>query len=504
MSRSKVVVVGGGPGGLTAGMLLANKGFDVTIYERRDEVGGRSGRLRVGPYTFDVGSTILMMKFVLDEMFALVGRTAEDHLSFTRIEPMYRLDFEDRRFEVWSDHERTKAEIARVFPESENDLDRMLARERRRLHALYACLQRTYPSLLSMVNADILRGLPHFGLGQSMFDVMGNYFSDDRLKLAFSFQAEYLGMSPWSCPGGFAIVPFVEHEYGVHHVMGGINQIALALRRVFEEDGGRVATGTPVKRLLLEGRQVVGVELEDGTKERADEVVVNADFAHAMTHLVGDGVLKKYSRSRLERLRFSCSAFMLYLGLDRRYDWPHHSFIFAKDCRKNMDEIYLSRELSDDVSLYLCNPSATDPSLAPEGHSALYVLVPVSNLQASIDWEQRRRPFRDRVLEIIAARTPMKDIADRIREEVVVTPADWARELNVHHGAVFSLAHQIGQLLYFRPHNEFEELERCFLVGGGTNPGSGMPTIYESGRIAANLICRKHGVATAAPWPLPS
>lgn len=503
MSRKKVAIVGGGPGGLTAGMILAHRGFDVTVYERRDEVGGRSGRVRVGPYTFDAGSTILMMKFVLDEMFALVGRRADDELTFAKLDPMYQLLFEDCAFTVSSDHPRTEAEIARLFPGNEAGLARMLERERRRLRALYACLQRTYPSLLSMANADIFRAAFHFAFGQSMFDVVGHYFTDDRLKLAFSFQSEYLGMSPWTCPGGFAIVPFVEHEFGIYHVMGGINRIAFAMQRVLEEEGGRVVTEAPVKRLLLEGREVVGLELEGGERELADEVIVGADFAWSMRHLVDDGVLRKYSAPRLERKRFSCSAFMLYLGLDRRYDHPHHSFVFARDCRKNMDDIYHAAELSDDVSIYLCNPSVTDPSLAPEGHSALYVLVPVPNLQSGVDWETSRGPFRDRVLQIIASRTPLTDVAEHIREEVVVTPADWARELNVHHGAVFNLAHLLGQLLWFRPHNEFEELRRCYLVGGGTNPGSGMPTIYESGRIASDLICRKHGVAIEPAWPLP-
>jgi phytoene desaturase len=194
---------------------------------------------------------------------------------------------------------------------------------------------------------------------------------------------------------------------------------------------------------------------------------------------------------------------MLYLGLDKVYDVPHHHFLFARDVRQNMADIYGSPALSDDFSIYLCSPSVTDDTLAPEGCSSFYVLVPVANLRADIDWDKDREAFRDRVIDIIKERTSMKDLDEHISEEVVITPLDWERKLNVYEGAVFSLAHVIPQMLCFRPHNQFEELGRCYIAGGGTNPGSGMPTIYESGRIAADLISQKHGINTPSPKPLP-
>jgi phytoene desaturase len=194
---------------------------------------------------------------------------------------------------------------------------------------------------------------------------------------------------------------------------------------------------------------------------------------------------------------------MLYLGLDKVYDLPHHSIIFADDYLDNLEDVFKRKTLSDDMSYYIRNATITDPTLAPEGKSAVYVLVPVPNQKSGIDWEQQREPYRDRVLEAIESGTCMSDVRQHIEAERVITPLDWEQEYNVFLGATFNLAHTLGQMMYFRPRNRFEELEHCYLVGGGTHPGSGVPTILESGRISANLICDHYDVPYPPPAPLP-
>jgi phytoene desaturase len=212
-----------------------------------------------------------------------------------------------------------------------------------------------------------------------------------------------------------------------------------------------------------------------------------------MKHLVPPGALRKYAPANVDAREYSCSTFMLYLGLDKVYDLPHHTIFFAGDYKKNISDIFQAKTLSDDLSFYIRNASVTDPSLAPMGHSAIYVLVPVPNRTAAIDWAKETAAFRDRVLTAMETRGGMTHLRQHIREEIVYTPQTW-QDMNIHFGATFNLAHSLNQMLYFRPRNKFEELDNCYLVGGGTHPGSGLPTIYESGRIAANLIARRYGV----------
>ena len=491
--RPTIAIVGAGPGGLSAAMLLAARGFEVHIFEKGARVGGRNAAIVRNGYKFDTGPTFLMMKFILDELFAEAGRESQDYMHFERLEPMYRLQFRDKRIEPTTDRQAMLAALEANFPGSGPGYEAFMEREQTRFEHMYPCLQKDYSSLRQFISKDFVKAIPHASVGRSLFDVLGEYFDDEKLKLSFTFQAKYLGMSAWECPGAFAILPYVEHAFGVYHVTGGLSEISEAMARVCAELGVFLHLNTPVKQLLLNGRRVLGVELEDGREFVADETVINADFGYAMKNLVPDGVLKKYSRENVDRRPYSCSTFMLYLGLDKLYDLPHHTIYFAEDYRKNIGDIFTNKTLSDDISFYVRNASVTDPTLAPPGHSSLYVLVPVPNGSADIDWDQEEPKFRERVVDELEHRAGMAGLRDHIREEIVFTPKTWER-MNIQFGATFNLAHSLGQMLYFRPHNKFEELDNCYLVGGGTHPGSGLPTIYESGRIAANMISRRYGV----------
>lgn len=486
----RIAIVGAGPGGLTAAMILARRGFGVDVYEARDAVGGRNAALRVGDYTFDTGPTFLMMKFILDEVFQEAGANSGDDLKFTLLDPMYRLQFADVCFEPGSDAEKTRAALEKAFPGKGHTYDQFMKREKSRFEHMAPCLQRAYGSMGALLCGDFIKAIPHLGIGRTVYDILHGYFGDERLALAFSFQAKYLGMSPWTCPGAFAMLSYIEHGFGVYHTEGGLSEISVAMAKTAERNGARIHLGCPVKSLVIEGKEAKGVELADGEKLAFDRVVLNADFAHSMCHLVPQGTLRKWGPSALDKKRFSCSIFMIYLGVDKVYDLPHHTVFFAHDYRSNVDDIFERQTLSTDCSFYIRNAAVTDPTLAPPGHSGLYVLVPVPNLRSGTDWEREKGRFRDHIIDLMEARAGLTDLRRHITAEAVITPADWRDDYAVHQGAVFNLAHTTGQMLCFRPHNRFEEIGNCYLVGGGTHPGSGLPTIYESGRIAANLICR--------------
>jgi len=323
------------------------------------------------------------------------------------------------------------------------------------------------------------------------------------VRLAFSFQSKYLGMSPFRCPSLFTILSFLEYEHGVFHPRGGCGAVTAALARAARELGVEIRLGEPVREILFAGRRAAGVRTDAGRRE-ADAVVVNADFARAMTSLVPDRLRRRWSDRRIAQKRFSCSTFMLYLGIEGTYaEVPHHSIYIARDYARNLDDIERRHVLSDDPSFYVQNACVTDPALAPRGMSTLYVLVPVTHQHPNVDWRREAPRFRALALAQLA-KAGIADVERRIRAERMVTPADWDAGHEIHRGATFNLSHDLGQMLHRRPHNRFEDLESVYLVGGGTHPGSGLPVIFESALISARLLLRDLGAGELPEPALPA
>lgn len=491
----KIIIIGAGPGGLSTGMLLTHKGFDVEIFEKNSLSGGRNGALRLGEYTFDTGPTFLMMEYVLRDIFKLTGRDLDDYVKLTRLDPMYHLHFGDDKMIVVSDKRKKMAEeIKRLFPGDEKGLPKFYQQEKKRLNRLMPVLSHHNNNIFDALHPRTLLALPYFSIGQKLYDVMGNYFKNEFARLSFTFQSKYLGMSPWECPGAFALVPYVEHETGVWHVEGGLSELARAMADAVKEMGGKIHYNTAVASLLIKNKKVYGVKLADGREVLADRVVVNADFGYVMNNLVPPGILKKWSPAKLKKKKMSCSIFMMYLGVKRTTDLPHHSILFAKDYRQNVKDIFSGRMTDKDFSLYIRDATKTDPTLAPKGKSALYVLIPAPNNRSGLNWDQLKKKVRQQALDILTDRFGLKDLEKDIEVEKIITPADWADDYNVYEGAVFNLGHQLTQMIWFRPHNRFEELKNLYLTGGGTHPGSGLPTIYQSGKIVAELICQEYNI----------
>ncbi|MBN1627068.1 MAG: phytoene desaturase [Deltaproteobacteria bacterium] len=496
VAGKKVIIVGAGPGGLAAGMLLASKGYSVEIYEKEDRVGGRNSFFRLGEYVFDIGPTFFMMKDVLEAVFHKSGKRLEDFVEPIRLDPMYRLKFADGRILYPSpDREKMRQTMENFSEGSFSGYLKYLEKEKKKYDKLIPCLSIPYGKISDFFSRHLLSAVPYLDAHTSLYNVLSRYFDDPDTRIAFTFQAKYIGMSPWTAPGTFSIISYIEHGGGIYHVTGGLNRLSHGMTEAFKQSGGRIHLSSPVRKITVEDGKATGVELEDGRMERADYVVVNADFAYAMTELVDSKDRKKWTDRNLAAKDYSCSTFMLYLGVKKEFrDIAHHSILFAEDYKRNVDEITKEMVLSKDFSFYVQNASVTDKTLAPQGKSTIYVLVPVPNNKSRIDWDSEKQGFRNRVIDALETRGGYEGLRDNIEVEKIITPKDWKEDHSVYLGATFNLAHNVGQMLYFRPHNEFEEFGNCYLVGGGTHPGSGLPTIYESGRISAELIMNRDGI----------
>jgi phytoene desaturase len=491
----RAIIIGAGPGGLATAMLLAKAGLEVTVIERQPRVGGRTSAIESDGYRFDLGPTFFLYPLILEEIFTAVGRDLHREVPMKRLDPQYRLIFgAGGELLCTSDIEKMVAEIAKLAPADAPQFRRFMAYNRVKLEKFAPCLQSPFLGWTSLLQARLLAVLPYLKPWKSLHAELASYFRDPRLQLAFTFQSKYLGMSPFQCPSLFSILSFLEYEFGIWHPIGGCNAITRGMARVATELGVTLRLNEPVEEILFEGRRAVGVRTATG-ELRADAVVVNADFGHAMTTLVPGRLRRRWTDATIARKRFSCSTFMLYLGIEGRYDQLlHHNIFVARDYRRNLDEIENQHVLTEDPSFYVENPCRTDDTMAPPGHSALYVLVPVSHQHPNIDWSKERGRYRQVALRQLA-KIGMGDIEERIRFERVVTPAEWENKVGIYKGATFNLAHNLGQMLHLRPQNRFEEFDRMYLVGGGTHPGSGLPVIFESARISARLLLEDLGRA---------
>ncbi|MEM7050114.1 MAG: phytoene desaturase family protein [Acidobacteriota bacterium] len=491
-SDAHVVIVGAGPGGLGAAMLAASAGLRVTLVETRDRVGGRTSTFEQDGFRFDLGPTFFLYPEALRSLFRLCGLRLDDTIDLLRVDPHYRLVFGgDTSLDVTPDPDEMVRRIARIAPQDAASFKRFLADNRRKLSKATPILQQPFSSARDLLRIPLWDLLTVMRPWASVDADLRNYFEDPRIRLAFSFQSKYLGMSPFKCPSLFTILSFMEYEYGIYHPRGGCGALSQVMADLAVAMGVDLRLGTTVTGLDLDGRRVKAVETDRGSLP-CDALVINADFAHAVRRLVPNHLRRRWSDQKLERKKYSCSTFMMYLGLEGEVDLPHHSIHLAEDYRRNLADIENDRRLSEDPSFYICNPVVTDPTMAPEGCTSLYVLVPVPHRTEGIDWRRDLEPFRTKMMAKLQD-IGIDDIEKRIRFEKIVTPLTWETDLNIHLGSTFSLAHTVGQLLHLRPQNRFEELDGVFLVGGATHPGSGLPVIYESAKITTRLMAEDLG-----------
>lgn len=476
-------------------MLLARAGLHVRVLERLDVPGGRTSTITTPEgFRFDLGPTFFLYPRVLDEIFADCGYDLRREVEMVRLDPQYRLVFgAGGELLATPNTERMEAEVARLAPADRGAFTRFMTANREKFERFAPFLEQPFESWLDLVTPDLLKLMPILKPWKSLDSELGSFFSDERIRLAFTFQSKYLGMSPFRCPSLFSILSFLEYEHGVFHPTGGCGAVSTAMARIATDMGVEIRYNEPVESLEFEGRKVTAVQTPQA-RYAADATVVNADFARTMTRLVPDRLRRRWSDRKIASKRFSCSTFMLYLGIEGRYDdIPHHTIYLSKNYRENLADIETRHRLGSDPSMYVQNAGITDSTLAPPGMSTLYLLIPVTHRHPNIDWRREATAYREVALDQLD-RIGIHGIRERIRYEKMITPDDWQDDYEIYRGATFNLSHDLKQMLHLRPHNRFEDLEGVYLVGGGTHPGSGLPVIYSSARITSDLLLEDLGV----------
>ncbi|MDB5036275.1 MAG: Zeta-phytoene desaturase [Chlorobi bacterium] len=485
----RITVIGSGFGGLAAAVRLQTMGHDVTIVEKRDALGGRAYVYRQDGFTFDGGPTVITAPWLIEELFSEAGRNPADYISLVPVDPFYKIFFEDgASFHYNADRESMLREIAKFNPADADGYLRFLEKTGDIFKTGFGLIDSPFLTLGSMLK--VLPDLIRLRADTSVYSYVSRHISDERLRRVFSFHPLLVGGNPFQTTSIYTLILFLEKKWGVWFAMGGTGKVVDALGRLFRELGGRILLESEVEEIVIDdsGRRATGVRLRDGEVIAAESVVCNGDVAHAYMNLLPARYRRKYTDARLSSMSYSMSLYVLYFGTDRRYeDIPHHSIILGKRYRELLEDIFDRKHLSEDFSLYLHRPTATDRSLAPDGCDAFYVLSPVPHLGSGTDWRAAAPAYRDAIVAYLEERY-MPDLSKHIVTEHAIDPLHFQDTLNSYLGSAFSVAPILTQSAWFRPHNRSEEIDNLYFVGAGTHPGAGMPGVLSSAKIAAGLI----------------
>lgn len=489
MTPPRAAVIGSGFGGLTLAVRLQATGIDTTLIEKRDRPGGRAYVYEDGDYTFDAGPTIITAPECLEEVFSAAGRAMSDYAELIPVMPFYRLYWEDGyRFDYSNDLEAINAQIAQKNPRDVDGYARFLRYAEDVFHEGYTKLAHVpFLDFWSMIRvAPELIRLKSY---RSVYSIISSFIDDPHLRQVFSFHPLLVGGNPFTSSSIYTLIHYLERNWGVFFVRGGTGALVQALVSLFEELGGEVRLDSPVERIRTSNGRVTGVTTADGWSADFDAVASNADVVHTYGTLLSENPDGRAAAARLARKRFSMSLVVVYFGTRRRHTHlAHHDILFGHRYKGLLDDIFSSGSLADDFSLYLHAPTLTDPSVAPPGCEAFYVLSPVPHLgTAAVDWDTEGPRYRDRILEYLEQRY-IPDLGRDLETVRIMTPADFRDELNSHHGSAFSLEPILTQSAWFRVHNRDRRIGGLYFVGAGTHPGAGVPGVVNSAKATAGLM----------------
>jgi phytoene desaturase len=484
----RAIVVGSGFGGLALANRLQSAGFSVEMFEAREKVGGRAYQFKESGYTFDMGPSLVTAPPIIDAIFQAAGRSLADYVELVPLDPYYRIHYHDgTSIEYSGDSDVMKRQMAEF-----NTAD--AARYDDFMEAIRPIYEAVIDEGLGGKPFDTIRKMLAFaprairlGAFRTVASFAKKYFNDFRHQFLFSFHPLFIGGNPFRVPSVYIMIPYLERKEGVWFSMGGMYSIVEALAKLFVEQGGTIRTGMHVDRIEVVDGSASGVYC-DGTFFEADLVVSNADAAFTYNKLIPPAARKRWSDNKVSAVHQSMSCFLLYLGVKRQYpQLAHHTLILSHRYKELITDIFDRKILADDFSMYVHAPTRTDPSMAPPGCESMYVLVPVPNLQADVDWSVMTDVMTERVLDFLED-WGLEDLKAETEVLRTFTPLDFESELNAWHGNAFGSEPRLTQTAIFRPHNRSEDVRNLYLVGAGTHPGAGVPGVLLSAEATTQAI----------------
>jgi len=483
----RAIVIGAGFGGLAGALRLRAKGYDVTVLERCSKAGGRAQVFERDGYRHDAGPTVITAPFLFAELFELFGKNHEDYVTFVPLNPWYRFRFPDGdTFDYGGTLEETLAEIRRIEPRDVDGYRRMLEHSKNLFDVGFTELaDQPFHNPLTMVRQ--IPRLVSLRSDRTVWQLVSRYMTSDKIRKAFSIQPLLVGGSPFETTSIYGLIHYLEREWGVYFTMGGTGKLVEALTTLMDEEGIALRCNTTVDRIVMDGNKATGVRLADGETLPADVIVTNTDPLHLYANMLPQDKISTPAKLKL-RSRKSIGLYVLYFGTDRTYpDVAHHTIWFGERYRELLHDIFRRKVMTEDFSLYIHRPTATDPSFAPEGHDSFYVLCPVPNLDGDVDWDAEGPRLQARIVEALEE-TMLPGLKDHIQAPFFMTPEDFAHDYLSVAGAGFSIAPHFTQSAWFRFHNRAEGIENLYLVGAGTHPGAGLPGVVSSAKVIDRLI----------------
>tara|TARA_B110000977_G_scaffold47120_1_gene64038 strand:+ start:1302 stop:2804 length:1503 start_codon:yes stop_codon:yes gene_type:complete len=479
------VVIGAGFAGIATALRLRKLGYDVTLLERLQSLGGRAQVFERGGYRHDAGPTVITAPFLFDELFELFDEKLEDHLQFVPLDPFYRFHFADgSQFDYRASIEDTLTEIRRFNPDDADGYLKLLEKSKRVYDVGFKELvHRPFTRVWDMVKQ--IPALLMLKCYRSVSQMVNSHLKHPLIRQAFSIHPLLVGGNPFKTTAIYTLIHYLERRWGVFFCMGGTGKLVEELGKLMDRHGIKTQFGADVDEIILDGKRATGVRMNSGETLDADIVVFGGDPETCYKHLLP--AKKTFSMPTIKK-QYSMGLYVLYFGTRKLYpDVAHHSIWMGPRFKELLTEIFDHKTMSEDYSLYVHRPTATDTSFAPEGCESFYVLCPVPNLLGDVNWETEGPKLRDRIMQSLEE-TILPELSSVIEEVFWMTPEDFAKDYRSVHGAGFSIEPRLTQSAWFRFHNRDRAISNLYFVGAGTHPGAGLPGVVSSAKVVEELL----------------